>query len=132
MNQRGFSLLSAIFLIVVIAALGVFMVTLSGTQHFTTLLSLKGAQAYNASRAGLEWGVYQALVVGSCAGSTPLTLTHGGVSGFSVTVTCSSSTHTEAGDTFNIYAITAFASSGTLGQADYVSRRMRTVVSDAP
>jgi len=59
--QRGFSLISAIFLLVVIAALGAFAVTLSTTQQQSAALDVLGARGYQAARAGVEWGAYQVL-----------------------------------------------------------------------
>jgi Tfp pilus assembly protein PilX len=59
--QHGFSLISAIFLLVVIAALGTFAVTLSTTQQQSAAMDVLGARAYQASKAGIEWGAYQVL-----------------------------------------------------------------------
>ncbi|MCA1799558.1 MAG: hypothetical protein LC632_08900 [Xanthomonadaceae bacterium] len=131
--QRGFSLITAIFLIVVLAALGAFMVTLSSTQQFTTVLSQRGASAYHAARSGIEWGAYRALEDGACAPSTTFALGGGALAGFSVTVTCAASTHTEVpGGAYNVYTLESAAQLGTFGNADFVSRRMRVVVADAP
>ncbi|QKT03643.1 pilus assembly protein MshP [Ectothiorhodospiraceae bacterium 2226] len=132
MRHHGFALVSVLFLVVVLTGLGAYMVTLSSTQHYTTLLGVKGAQAYTAAHAGIEWGTYQALVGGSCAASSALSLMHGGVAGFAVTVSCESSPHTEANNTFNIYTIGAVATSGVPGDAAYVSRSISVVVTDAP
>ena len=60
-KQRGFSLVSAIFLLVVIAALGTFAVTLSTTQQQSSALDVMGARAYQAAQAGIEWGAFQVL-----------------------------------------------------------------------
>src|SRR4030065_2779656 len=64
--QRGFSLVSAIFLLVVIAALGTFAVTLSTTQQQSAALDVLGARAYQAARAGIEGGADQGLPASSC------------------------------------------------------------------
>lgn len=58
-RMRGFSLVSAIFLLIVLAALGVAMVTISTTQHQSSSLDIEGVRAYQAAKAGIEWGVYQ-------------------------------------------------------------------------
>lgn len=133
MNARGFTLVSLVFLLVILAFLGVIILTLSGTQHYTTLMSLRGAQAYHASRSGIEWGVHRAIEQSSCVGSDNFNLTGPGFDGvFTVTVTCSSSAHTEAPSSYTVYTIESFAFSGTYGDRDYVSRRIRVVVTDAP
>ena len=91
---------------------------------------MQSGRAYAAARSGIDWSAYQALVNGSCAAAT-LSLTEGGLAGFSVDTNCSSSTHSEGPNTVNVYVIDAFAWSGTYGNPDYVSRRMRSTVTDA-
>ncbi|MGC2165884.1 MAG: hypothetical protein WA632_07720 [Gallionella sp.] len=126
--QHGFSLISAIFLLVVIAALGAFAVTLSTTQHQSAALDVMGARAYQAARAGIEWGAYQALRNGACidtvlpAGTFPGTL-----NGFEVTVTCPSTQHNDAGvatGTVTVWNITATARQGTDRTANFVERQI--------
>ena len=57
--QRGFALVSAIFLIVALAALGVYMARIASIQHTNALQDLQGSAAYQAARSGAEWGAYQ-------------------------------------------------------------------------
>ncbi len=130
-RQRGFALVAAIFLMVVLALLGIFLVRVSGVQNQTVNVALLGARAFEATRTGIEWGAFQALNAASCT-TTTLNLTEGGLNGFDVDVTCTSSTHSETGNTYNVYVIDAVASDGTYGQPDYVSRRMQATVTDAP
>lgn len=130
-RQRGFALVAAIFLVVVLALLGIFLVRVGGVQHQTVNIALLGARAFEAARTGIEWGAFQALNAASCT-TTTLNLTEGGLNGFDVDVTCTSSTHSETGDTYNVYVIDAVANDGTYGQPDFVSRRMQATVTDAP
>lgn len=137
--QHGFSLVSAIFLLVVIAALGTFAVTLSTTQQQSSALDVMGARAYQAARAGIEWGAYQVLpnsaVPGgfatNCrAGATsqvlaPLPNT---LSGFSVNVECSASAHSEAAATVTIYQLTSTAMQGAVATPGYVERQMTVTI----
>lgn len=58
---RGFAIITAIFLLVILAAIGVAMVTLSTTQQTTSAIDVMGARAYQAARAGIEWALYQRL-----------------------------------------------------------------------
>ena len=129
-RQRGFALVAAIFLIVVLSSLGVYMVRISGIQHQTVNVALLGARAFHAARTGIEWGVYQALD-GNCTTET-LNLTEGGLNGFVVDVTCGSTSHTETGDTYNIFVIDVEARAGVYGTPDYVSRRIQATLTDAP
>lgn len=91
-KMRGFSLVSAIFLLVVLAALGVAMVTISTVQHQSSALDVQGTRAYHAARAGMEWGVYQKLQAPAyCTGAVTdsIALPAGtSLSGFTVTVVC--------------------------------------------
>lgn len=128
--QKGISLVPALFLLIVLAALGIVAVRLNAVQNQTVVLAMQSARAYSAARAGLDWSAYQALINGSCASST-LTLVEAGLSGFTVDTTCAVSTHSEGLATVRVYTIDAFARSGSYGTPDYVSRRVRSTITDA-
>ncbi len=131
-RQDGFSLIGAIFLLVVMAAVGSLMVSITGVQRRTTSLGILGARAYHAASSGIQWGLYQALSTGTCPAATTLSLTQGGVSGFSVGVTCTSSQHQENGTVMTVFTVAANAEYGTLGDADYARRLLRGTATDAP
>ncbi len=86
---RGFAIVSAIFILVVLAALGAFIVSVSSSQQIGSALDVQGVRAYQAARAGIEWGLYQQLQASSCVGTTSFSPTAGTLSAFTVTVTCS-------------------------------------------
>ena len=65
--QSGFSLITAIFLLVILASLSAFIVTVSGVQQTSSALDVQGSRAYQAAHAGIEWASYQVLING-CAG----------------------------------------------------------------
>lgn len=117
-KQAGFALINAIFLLVVLAFLGVVMVTLSGVQSRTPLFALQGARAYHAARSGVEWGAARA-VAGADCNSSGMT-----IAGFNVTVTCTSAEFTEATTTTKVYLIKAVAELGNYGSTDYISRQV--------
>ena len=129
-RERGFSLVPALFLLIVLAALGAVAVRLTAVQQQTTVLAIQATRAYAAARAGVEAAIYDALVNGSCAASS-IPLTEGGLAGFVVDTSCASSSHQEGPDTTTVFVIEAFARAGTYGSPDYVSRRLRTSVTDA-
>lgn len=58
-QPRGFAILSAIFILVVLAALAAFMVSISTSQQVGSALDVQGVRAYQAARAGIEWGLYK-------------------------------------------------------------------------
>lgn len=134
-REAGFTLVSALFLLLVLAALGGFIATVSTTQHAGSALDVQGARALQAARAGTEWGLYQALGgPGACAAG-PIDI--GALDGLHVTVVCSS-TAVEAGST--VYRITATACNlpdaanlcpGQAGQPGYVERRLAVVADSA-
>lgn len=127
-RQRGAALVVAVFLIVVLALLATVAVRLTSVQSQNVNLNLLGARALNAARAGIEWSVQRTLSAGTCfSGAT--TLTEGALTGFNVSVSCSQTSHAEGAATVQVFAITAFASNGSYGQPDYVSRRLSAVVS---
>jgi MSHA biogenesis protein MshP len=126
-REQGIGLVTAVFLLVVLAGLGVAMVSIFRAQQATTTLDVMGVRAYLAARAGAEWGIYQQRIVNSCAPSTTFAMPAGtSLTGFSVTVNCTQVT--QAG--INRYRVTATACNppGAGGcpnvavTADYVQR----------
>jgi len=127
--QRGFSVVTAIFLLVVLAAMGAFMVTFSTVQHITSAQDVQGVRAYQAARAGIEWGAYEAVRNASCVGSTVLPSLGGTLAGFAVTVLCTASgPYTEGATAVRLYLITSTASQGTVGSIAYVERQLSTTI----
>lgn len=131
--QRGFSLLTAIFLLVVLAGLGGVMVTFSGVQQQSSSLDVLGSRAYQASRAGIEWAAYHIaqqprgmLWTGCETVPVPLFAANtlaGNLSPFSVILTCSSVAAMEGGVPIFIYDLGSTASNGgTAGSKDKVER----------
>lgn len=115
-NSRGFTLVQAIFILVVLALLGVVMMRLLGVQSSTSVFALQGARAYQAARSGLEWGAAQASLGNSCDG----TMT---IAAFTVTVACSSQSFTEGPiGPYSVYRINSTATYGSYGSPDYISR----------
>lgn len=139
-SSKGFSLITAIFLLVVISALGTFAVTLFTTQQQSAALDVLGSRAYQASRTGIEWGAYQ-LVQSQVAGPAYATACQGGptsqvlaplpntLSGFGVNVGCSAASNVEAATTVWVYQLTATATQGTVATPNYVERAIGVTIS---
>lgn len=121
---HGFAMLSAIFILVVLATLGAFIVSVSTNQQTGFALDVQGVRGYQAARAGIEWGLYQVQAspgynfgytstdpnTRSCFVSpTSFTPVAPMLSGFRVTVTCSATLAPGGGPT--IYVVTAVACS---------------------
>lgn len=116
-NQKGFTLVQALFILVVLGLLGMVMVRLIAVQTSTGVMALQGARAYHAARSGLEWGAARAKAGESCAGSIL-------VEGFAVNVSCDAGDFKEAQETFDVYNISATARFGSYGDVSFVSRSL--------
>lgn len=86
---RGFGIATAIFFLVILAGLGAALVNLSTTQHTVSSLDIQGARAYQAARAGIEWGLYRQLRANSCVATSSFAVP---ASSFTVTVQCTLTT----------------------------------------
>jgi MSHA biogenesis protein MshP len=134
MKQRGFSLISGIFLLVVLASLGAVMMNLSSVQHITSAQDIQGTRAYLAAKGGVEWGIYKVLrdppplAAPPACPATTLTLGEAGNT-FSVLVSCTSDSFTEGGVNVTAYKITATASQGVVGTPSFIERRVQATVS---
>lgn len=114
--QRGFSIVTAIFLLVVLAGLGAAMLTFSTAQHHSSALDVMGSRAYQAARAGVEWAAYQvvnsasnAAAATTCATTFAQNSLGGTLAPFSVTVSCAAASHVEGASTVWIYDVSAVA-----------------------
>jgi len=134
-TQQGFSLVSAIFLLVVLAGLGAAMVSFSTTQNQAQSLDLMGSRAYQAASAGVEWAAYNIMTTPGVSSPaavvfTPGTATAlaGNLSDFAVTVSYNAVSAVDAvnvGETPTTvwsYDITASAVWGAPGTENYVMR----------
>jgi MSHA biogenesis protein MshP len=117
--QLGFAAIAAVFLVVILAALGAFMVSFSNTQHLTAAQDIQGSRAYWAARAGLEWAI-ASTGPAACGATTPTPP----VDGFTLTITCSATPYTDGGVTLTVFQFTSVASSGTAGTPGRVERNV--------
>jgi MSHA biogenesis protein MshP len=139
---RGFAIPIALFVIILGAVLAVSIALLSGTQQLGAAQDLLASRAYQAARAGAEWGVHRALrddpgaACGDIGAGVGRTFAVSAIAGFSVTVTCAESSHNEAGESRSMYVVTATACNlvpgpclaGVPGSATYVERQLQVVV----
>ena len=134
-TESGFSLVSAIFLLVIIAALGVFMLSLSTMSQTSSGQDLQGSKAYRAANAGLEWGAFLVMTpentsfnLGTaqapyvCAAPMTMPSLAGALQGFTVTMSCTMNATVEGGNTLRVYQVTAVATWGTLNTPHYIER----------
>lgn len=122
-REKGFAMFAAIAILVILAVLGAFVVSVTGLRSQSTAVDVLGSRALLAARAGIEWNMY--LIQNpentnppggpfttpySCPGSAT-NLNFGGVlSDFTVTVqNCTAVPGTEAGNTVRVYQIVTTA-----------------------
>lgn len=94
--QRGFGAIAAIVILVILASLAAAIVSVGTSQHLTSAQDVMSAKAWQAARAGNEWGLYKALKVetwgtGTCdAASQVAQMDLRTDSGFNVSIYCDS------------------------------------------
>ena len=139
--ERGFSLVTALFLLVILALLGVFIVSVFGLQQSAQALDVSGTRTYSAAQAGVEWALVQVidpdnndpLLVApnptppGCfpAQAVPLGSAFAGIT---VSVSCAVTATTELNRNVSVYLVTSTASSGT-GTAFPIQRQVTATVS---
>jgi MSHA biogenesis protein MshP len=110
---RGFTMVSMLFILVALAALGAALASLSQRQHLGSAGELAAAKSYQAAFAGLEWGSHQILRAGgvpACFAARNIALPDQ-LAGYTVTVTCtrtpSSGTVADGDQTLAFYTVVA-------------------------
>lgn len=130
--QGGMLLPVALFLLVVMAAMGAYAMRLVVLANATSSQDIQGARAYQAALAGQQWMAYQLYqpdtsppAMQSCPATTTLT-----INGYSVTVSCSSLSEVDRGNqNVNIYEVTSRASRGSANTPEYTERQVTVTLS---
>lgn len=128
--QGGFTAISAIVILVVLVALGAFIVNVSTNQQIGSALDVQGVRAYEAARAGIEWGLYRQLRNTSCAGATSFVPPAPTLANYTVTVSCVATPGTNGGPvTYTVVSTAcnqpaAGACPNTAPGSRYVERRL--------
>ncbi|MES2236682.1 MAG: agglutinin biogenesis protein MshP [Pseudomonadota bacterium] len=156
-RMQGFAIVTAIFILVVLAALGAFIVSISTNQQIGTALDIQGVRAYQAAKSGVEWGIYQieatpaynfsygtpAVAVGKAnsnvracpASPTSFVPTAPTLAAFTVTVTCVATVDANNGPT--VFQVISTACNQPAGgicpnnapiSPDYVERRIEVTL----
>ena len=121
-SQSGFAAIAAIFLLVILAALGAFMVSISSSQQLNSAQDLQGSRAYWAAQAGLEWAFASIAAAPTVCPASPSPFV---VDGFNLALTCTSASFNEGGAALLIFSVTSRASAGgSPGGVGYVERSL--------
>lgn len=137
-RSSGVALVTAIFLLLVLAGLGVAVVSLTTSQKASAVQDELGARAYQAAKAGMEWALFTHLQQGalSCPANFTFAMPAGTtLSAFTVTVACTAPSagfvsNNAPDPTAGHFIITSTACNGPLNTAcpaptnspDYVQR----------
>lgn len=150
-TQGGFAVMAAVFILVVLAGLAAYVLSISSAQQASLALDLQGGRALQVARSGMDWGIARVIsnpeVFGTqncrtAAGAGPVNLTSGpggdfeGQAGITVSVSCKAAQFQDGALMYR-YDITATACSEPLAGAcpntgtpgpDYVERSLSTTV----
>jgi MSHA biogenesis protein MshP len=126
-RERGFALVGALFLLVVLAALGAFAIRINMTQRHASTLELQELRAQAALQAGLEYAASRLAPGGNCNRVRNIPGLPGN---FTVTFTACvrQGPYIIDGNTVFIYTFQQVAAtSGIYGTPEYVRREARNV-----
>lgn len=123
--------MSAIFLVVVVALIAGFAVSIGNAQRSGSGLALLGARAGFAAQSGVEWAVATVLTTHACpAAGTRFTAAGPGLAGFEIAVDCTSAPVTEGSTSYTMFSLAVVARHGSEDGEDFAFRRMTAQVAD--
>lgn len=127
-RQLGISLITGIFLLLLMALLAAAIASIVSSSHVNMAADIGGARAYQAARAGAEWGMFQldpnaqtAALPPCFANATPA------MPGHLVAVSCASTNHSEGDRSIRIYRITSVATANN-ARAPGIERQVEVTV----
>lgn len=120
-NQKGITLVGALFIIVVMALLGTGLLQLTTTSQQSIGQEITSVKAYFASQSALQWGMYQSIYAGAgSTGTNTLTFTNAGLTNTSVSTNIALSTIEGS----NYYDITATGQFGVNADREFSQRTL--------
>ncbi len=121
-HQSGVSVVTALFLIIVLSLLAAGMVSMLATSQQSVSQEVTSTKAYMASRSCLQWAMYQA-VYSSATGSYTNTFIDAASGSYPARCTTTISSISNDGLTF--YNINATARLGSKTDPEYSQRELR-------
>lgn len=113
--NNSMSLISTIFILFIMSLITQFLLNISHHNLSGINIIIQGQRALFAAKSGVNWGITNAIINKNCPNPTTINLNQSGLIGFSVNVTCTSTSS-------NSFKVTAIANYGTLGDNNYVTR----------
>ncbi len=121
-KQKGVSIVTAIFLVVVLALMGTGMVSLLTTSQQSISQEITSARTYMAGRSCLQWGMYQIIYTAATGANTH---NFNNVNSALNNIQCTTSINQITADGLNFYNITAIAKFGSITDPEYSQRTLR-------
>lgn len=121
-KQSGVSVVTAIFLVVVLALMGAGMVSILTTSKQSISQEYTSAKAYMAGRSCLQWGMYQAIY---SAASGSFTNTFNNTNSSLFNTRCETTINIINSDDLTFFNIEATGSFGNIQDPEYSERTMR-------
>lgn len=124
-RQTGAALFAAIFLIVVLAGIGITVALITTTQQVSSGQALDATRAYYAARARMERAIDSAITNDVCPGTGNID-----IAGFTTTLNCTAVAVQEGGSSYNVLTMSVTASRGDRDAGTRVRRRLRVQLTD--
>ena len=127
------ALATAVLLLLMLAGVAAYIVSLSGSQQASSGMDAVGQQAYQAARSGAEYGVWNAVKPVAPACPAAQTIAAGSMAGtlapYTVTINCTATNHTEAAVNLQAFTVTSTACNraacpAAAPSANYVERQV--------
>lgn len=133
---RGFSLIAAVFLVVVVALMATFLVSIGTLGRSAAAYAVVEARARFAAASGIEWAAAQVLADAAAptcfASPTTFALGDVGSDGFIVTARCAASDVSEGNTDYRVFALEVVAERGQPGDEEYFRRALTASVASGP
>jgi len=128
--HQGFAIMAALFLLVALAALGGFMVTISNTAQLSSAQDVLGSRAYWAARGGMEWAIAGVIATAPAVpavtppATCPMATSPTVLDGFAMTITCTVQVYSEANVIVRLFRLTSVATANhaAVGSLSFVER----------
>ncbi len=121
-KQSGVSVVTAIFLVIVLALMGAGMVSLLTTSQQSISHEITSAKAYMAGRSCLQWGMYQS-IYSATSGTNAITF-NDNTSGL-LNSKCVTTVNNITNDGLTFYNINTVATFGSSTDPEFSQRTMR-------
>ena len=129
-RQSGVSIVTAIFLVVILSLMGTGMVSILTTSQQSINQEITSAKAYMAGRSCLQWGMYQAIYDADPWVNSPHTLTFNN-NGL-IKTGCKTGITVINNDSKTFYNITTTANFGNTIDPEFSQRQMRLQLQPNP